>query len=114
MPGASATSHSGLEAAGAAARLAPRLLRIEFPSGLIINDVTLHTNSGKCWAAPPGKPWVKDGSAVIDEATGKAKYLPVVDFATHGVRRAWSAQIVHAMRSAHPELALPTDAGGER
>jgi hypothetical protein len=89
-------------------------VRIQFPSGLILNDVGLHANSGKVWASPPAKPWVRDNIAVIDEVTRKPKYLAVVDFANHGVRRQWSEQIIRAMRSAYPELDLPADPGGER
>ena len=82
--------------------------RVGFPSGLILNDVALHANSGKIWASPPSKPWIKGTTVVIDEATSKPKYLPVVDFQTHGVRRAWSEQVIKAMRAAHPD-ALPPE-----
>jgi hypothetical protein len=88
--------------------------RIQFGSGLILNDIGLHASSGKVWASPPAKPWIRENMPVIDETTGKPKYLAIVDFTTHGVRRAWSEQIVRAMRSTHPELGLPADTGGER
>ena len=75
-------------------------------NGARINgSVTLHAYAGKVWASPPARPWLKDG-AVIDETTGKPRYLSVVDFANHATRRAWSEQIVRATRSAHPD-ALP-------
>ena len=51
-------------------------LRIEFPSGLIVNDVAIHAHSGKAWASPPGVPWVKNGVHLQDRKSGKPGYPP--------------------------------------
>jgi hypothetical protein len=80
--------------------------KIRFGSGVIIGDVACHHAGSRLWASPPSMPWVKAGQLVIDEATGKPKYFPIISFETHGVQRAWSQQVLRAIRSEYPE-ALP-------
>jgi len=43
---------------------------LELPSGLIINDLTLHEKDGKRWVGLPGKPQIEDGRHRVDPATG--------------------------------------------
>jgi hypothetical protein len=54
--------------------------KIRFGSGVIIGDVACHHAGSRLWASPPSMPWVKAGQLVIDEATGKPKYFPIISF----------------------------------
>lgn len=77
---------------------------VRFPSGMIVADVTLHRSSGKLWASPPSKPMLdRDGVVMRDAETGKIRYSPIITFASKEIRDRWSAQVVEAVRRAHPE-----------
>lgn len=80
-------------------------MRAQFQSGLVICDIAVHQNSGKSWCSPPAKPWTRDDAVVRDE-NGRAKWLTVIDFANHSVRRRWSEALIAALRQQHPD-ALP-------
>jgi hypothetical protein len=82
---------------------------VQFASGLVIHEVTVHRAGSKTWCGPPSRPWVRDGVVVVDEITCRPKYQPVIEFATHGVRAAWSRQILEALATQHPD-ALREDA----
>jgi hypothetical protein len=41
------------------------------------------------WAQLPARPWVKDGQVVTDEATGKLKYQPTLEFDSRTVANAF-------------------------
>lgn len=77
--------------------------KVEFPSGLIIADVTIMNGERGPWAAPPSKPMVgRDGTAMKDEG-GKIRYVPIIEFSSKAIRNKWSDAVIAAMRAAHPE-----------
>ena len=51
--------------------------RVRLPSGMIVDEVSIHVSNGKAWASPPSKPQVgKDGAAttiVSDESWSGAE-----------------------------------------
>ena len=77
--------------------------RVRFPSGLILDEISVHTApSGKAWAIPPARPQLDaEGRALRDER-GKVKYSPLIGFADLETRGRWSAQIIEALRQSHP------------
>jgi hypothetical protein len=77
--------------------------RIEFPSGMIISDVTILNGERGPWASPPSKPQIdRDGSVVRDQ-NGKIRYSPFIEFTSREVRNRWSATVIEALRVVHPE-----------
>ena len=77
--------------------------KVELPSGMILADVTVLVGERGPWASPPSKPMIgRDGTAIKD-AAGKARYTPIVEFASKDIRERFSAGVVEAMRAAHPE-----------
>jgi hypothetical protein len=77
--------------------------KVQFPSGLIISDVTILDSGKGPWAAPPSKPMIgKDGAALKDDK-GKVRYSPIIEFRDKDTRDRWSASVVDAMRDACPE-----------
>jgi hypothetical protein len=81
--------------------------RVQFGSGLIINEIAVHVAGSRAWAQPPARPWL-EGNALVLTEEGKPRWQPVVDFANHGVRASWSRQVVNVVREAHPDL-FPED-----
>jgi hypothetical protein len=76
---------------------------VAFPSGLVINDISILNGERGPWASPPGKPQLdRDGNVVRDQA-GKVRYAAVVEFTSREVRTRWSASIIEALREVHPE-----------
>lgn len=67
---------------------------VEFPSGLVMRDITLHEAGEKRWAAPPSRPHVDKGELVIDPKTNKPKYFPVIEFCDQKTRERWSNGVV--------------------
>jgi hypothetical protein len=56
------------------------------PSGLVINDLTLHERDGKRWIRLRGKPQIdQDGNIRKDPSTGKRLYTPVIEIPSGGV-----------------------------
>jgi hypothetical protein len=79
---------------------------VRFGSGLIVSEIGVFVRGERVWCAPPAKPLTKDGSPILDER-GKPRWLPLIGFATHGVRSSWSRQIIAAIQRQYPE-ALPS------
>ncbi len=78
--------------------------KVEFPSGMVIADVTILKGERGPWAAPPSKPMVgRDGTVMKDDA-GKVKYSPIIEFTSKEIRNRWSDAVIEAMRAAHPEV----------
>jgi hypothetical protein len=78
---------------------------VQFGSGLIVAEIPIFIAGSRAWASPPARPWVdSDGALVLDEKTGRPRYLPVLRFANHGVRSSWSKQVLAALKAAHPEI----------
>ena len=63
--------------------------------GLTIHDVAVH-QKGMMWAAPPSRPWVKDGAVVTDD-DGKSEYWPLFEFDRKEVRDAFSRAVIDAV-----------------
>jgi hypothetical protein len=64
-------------------------------------DVAVHVSHGKLWAAPPARPWVKDGQVVTDDSH-KVQYSAIVEFGRKETRDAFSAAVVDAVRRFDP------------
>jgi hypothetical protein len=60
---------------------------------LTIFDVALHRKNAARWARLPSKLMVPDGRDVIDEATGKPEYTPVIEFEGRETRDAFSEAV---------------------
>jgi hypothetical protein len=74
----------------------------QMPSGMIMNEISVHSSNGKLWASPPSKPMVgRDGIALKDE-NGKVKYSPLIAFSDKSVRDKWSDAVVRALQAAVP------------
>jgi hypothetical protein len=86
-------------------RNSPRgFLTARLPSGMILRDVAIHTSEGRWWASPASKAQLdKDGQALRDDV-GKIKYSPVISFADKATRDKFSAQVLEALKAAHPEV----------
>jgi hypothetical protein len=69
---------------------------------MTIRDVAVHQKGSATWAQPPSKSWVKDGRHVLDEATGKGRYTPIIEFSSLKVRDAFSNAVVAALRELAP------------
>ena len=78
--------------------------KVEFPSGLILHDVTVLRGERGPWASPPSKPMVgSDGTVMKDEA-GKTRYVPIIEFASREARDRFSEDVIAAVRTVHPEV----------
>lgn len=82
--------------------------KVQFTSGLIIDEIAVHRSGSRVWAAPPARAWI-DNDALVRDERGRLKYQPLIDFANHGVRASWSRQVITALRDAQPELLKDTD-----
>jgi hypothetical protein len=82
--------------------------RVRFPAfdGVEVEGISIHISGDRCWASPPGRPWIEGGELVRDPGTGKPKYSQVLYFANHGARSRWSDSVVALIRQHHPELFL--------
>jgi DNA-binding cell septation regulator SpoVG len=78
--------------------------KVELPSGMVINDVTVLMGKEGPWASPPSKPMIdRDGVAMKDQ-NGKLKYVPIIEFTSKQVRDRFSHAVVDALCLVHPEL----------
>lgn len=78
--------------------------KVEFPSGLIVSDVTILTGERGPWASPPSKPMINRDGVVLKDDNGKIKYTPIIEFTSKEIRNRWSDAVIDAMRAAHPEV----------
>jgi hypothetical protein len=76
---------------------------------LLIHDVALHRKGDATWAQLPGRPWIKDGTVVRDEA-GKTQFSPILEFELGATRDAFSRAVVAAVRVFAPD-ALEVEVG---
>ena len=75
-----------------------------FPSGLVLNEVTIHREGERCWAAPPARAKLIEGTTdLAKDREGRQIWEPIVTFHDVEVRRRWSDQVVAAFRMAFPE-----------
>jgi hypothetical protein len=68
-----------------------------------IFDVALHQKNAARWAQLPSKPIVRDGRHVIDEASGKPQYTPLVEFEGRETRDAFSQAVWSAVLDRYPQ-----------
>ena len=78
--------------------------KVQFASGLIVNDVTVLVGDRGPWASPPSKPRINSDGTVQKSADGKILYTPIIDFASREIRARWSDAVIEAVRAAHPEV----------
>jgi hypothetical protein len=65
----------------------------------------LHTQDGPCWVGMPTQVQIGGGGGALRDQRGKLKYDPaLVSFASKEVRDWFSAQVVGALRLAHPKV----------
>lgn len=69
---------------------------------LLIKEVPVHVSNGKAWASLPSKPVLKDGRVATDER-GKARYVPILEWADKDARDAFSEAVVEAVRAQAPD-----------
>jgi hypothetical protein len=65
-------------------------VRVRLPSGLILEDVTIHCGDEGCWAGMPSKPMLDAGGQLVRDASGKVRYVNLINFSTRARRQAMS------------------------
>ena len=78
--------------------------KVEFPSGLIISDVTVLSSGLGPWASPPSTPMIGRDGAVMKDDKAKVRYSAVIEFTSKEVRDRWSVAVIEAVRLAHPDV----------
>lgn len=80
-------------------------LSAQFPSGLIVHEVSVHASNGKVWASPPSKPLI-DGTSgnALRDGDGKIRYVPLIAFSDKSLRDRWSKAVVEAVLRVNPNL----------
>jgi hypothetical protein len=78
--------------------------RVQFVSGLVIDDIAIHVGSadGRAWCSPPRRPMLDEDGAAIRDEYGKVKYVGLIGFTTNSVRESWQRQIIAAVRQKYP------------
>jgi hypothetical protein len=69
---------------------------LRLPSGICLNDLTLHQKGDRRWVGPPGKPQIEDGRVRIGEG-GKKLYTPVVEIPDRAIRDLFTAEALVAI-----------------
>ncbi len=77
--------------------------KIEFPSGMVMDEVLVFQAAGRRWAMPPGRPMVDAAGVVLRDANGKPRYVQLIDFVDKAARSRWSDAVIAAVRAAFPE-----------
>jgi hypothetical protein len=75
---------------------------VHLPSGMVLHRCGIFTKDGKAWASPPSKQVIGRDGTVQKTADGKTRYEPTVSFADRATQERWSAQVIEAVRAAHP------------
>lgn len=76
--------------------------KIRIGKSLIVNDVAVHCNSDRRWAALPSKPLIeKNGTAKKDE-NGKIAYVPILEWADRDTSNRFSAAVIEAVEREYP------------
>jgi hypothetical protein len=77
--------------------------RVQFPSGIIVDGITVHVAGSRAWATPPGRPWIEDGQ-LVREPDGKPRYATIISFVNHGRRARWSDTVLAAVNEHDPTI----------
>jgi hypothetical protein len=76
---------------------------IKLPNGLTVFGVGVFCANGRCWASLPSKPILgAEGVAKRDDATGKIKYVPTLEWPDRQTSDRFSAAVVDAVEAQHP------------
>lgn len=76
---------------------------IQFGSGLIFHDITVHQVSSRRWASPPDRPMIGSDASVLRDDAGKIRHRAIIKVSAHGVRSDWSHQVLGAIAEAFSE-----------
>ena len=77
--------------------------RVELPSGMVVNDVSVLSGEHGPWASPPGKAMLgRDGVALTD-GNGKVRYTPLIEFTSKEIRRRFSDAVIEGLRASYPD-----------
>jgi hypothetical protein len=76
---------------------------IALPSGLDIDDVTVHVAGGRAWASLPARPMVDSAGQALRDDRGKLQYVTILRWRDRGLADRFSAVVVELVREAHPE-----------
>lgn len=75
-----------------------RVLSGEWPSGVIVNDISILLSDRGPWASPPAKPLItRDGSVKKDDSA------LLIESTSSEIRNRWPDAVVAAMKAQHPE-----------
>src|SRR5882672_10421325 len=73
---------------------------VELPSGLIIHEISVHTQNGKSWVAMPAAPQTTNGTVRV--VAGKPQYKKLIGWKDRDLSDRFSEVVVAAVRAAHP------------
>ena len=75
---------------------------VGFPSGFIVHEIAIFRDEtkGACWAKPPSRAMLDNAGNSLKDESGRARYAPIVSFATKESGRQFSDLVIEAMRTA--------------
>lgn len=77
--------------------------KVRMGKALIVRDVSVHASHGKRWASLPSKPvLLADGTQKKDANTGKAVYVPILEWADRDTADSFSEGVIQAVEAQHP------------
>jgi hypothetical protein len=68
----------------------------------VLHDVAIHEKNGRAWAAPPSRPWARDGALVMGD-DGNVRYSRILEIEGREVRDAFSDAVIRAVLDRHPD-----------
>ena len=71
--------------------------------GLVVADVAVHQKNQSRWASLPSKPIHRNGAILRDEATGKIRYQPILQWADRKTADRFSIAVVEELLARHPD-----------
>ena len=77
---------------------------VEFPSGMVVHDVSIHECDGNRWASPPSKHSLSRDGVHICDTSGKGQHTPLVSFSSKDQRDRFSAMVIAPLRAQSPEV----------
>jgi hypothetical protein len=78
--------------------------RAQYPSGVIICEISVVKTVHGLWAATPSKPRISSDGTVRRDDRGKVLHVKLIDFASSELKHKWSAEIISAMRAQYPNF----------
>jgi hypothetical protein len=76
---------------------------VALPSGMVLHRCSIFVKDDTVWASPPSKQVVGRDGTIQRTADGKNRYEPTVSFTDRWTQERWSAAVVEALRTQHPE-----------